>query len=193
MIEVTARDGSGRARRCPMKDFSGGYRNTLSLIAEIAYHMAVLSPQLGDRVLEETPGIVLIDEIELHLHPIQQQRILSDLQAIFPCVQFVVSTYAPSVIGSVRKENLLLLSDSAVAYTPSEEVYGSDSDTVLCSIMGADERVSAVKRAFQAFYAAIDDGQLERARSILEGLEVQIGSCDTGITAARVTIDLEEL
>lgn len=103
-IEIVARDSEGSASRCSMNDLSGGYGNTLSMVADIAYRMAVLNPQLQERVLEQTPGIVLIDVIELHLHPNVQQRILSDLQAIFPCVQFIVSTQSAPVIGAVRKE-----------------------------------------------------------------------------------------
>ena len=74
-----------------------------SMIGDIAYRMAVLNPTLGDQVLEKTPGVVLIDEIDLHLHPQWQQTILSDLHAIFPEVQFIVSSHAPAVINSVPR------------------------------------------------------------------------------------------
>lgn len=190
-IDIIAADGSGTARCCPMRNLSDGYRSTLSLVADIACRMAVLNPQFLDRVPDQTPGIVLIDEIELHLHPKWQQRILADLLAVFPCVQFIISTHAPCVIGSVRKENLLVLSDSSRAFCPSEEVYGSDANTVLCGVMHADERVPSVKRDFQAFYDAMDQAQLERARSILEALEAEIGTRDPELTAAQVSLDLE--
>lgn len=60
-------------------------------------------------VLENTPGIVLIDEVDLHLHPQWQQTILEDLKKIFPKVQFIVTSHAPAVINSVKRENVRML------------------------------------------------------------------------------------
>ena len=97
--------------RMPLSRLSDGYKCTISLIADIAYRMALLNPQLLGEVTKRTPGVVLIDEIDLHLHPEWQKRILSDLREIFPNIQFIVSTHAPSVINSVRSENLVLLED----------------------------------------------------------------------------------
>ena len=64
--------------------------------------MATLNPSLSDQVLIQTEGVVLVDEIDLHLHPEWQQRILRDLQNIFPNVQFIVSTHSPFVINSIE-------------------------------------------------------------------------------------------
>ena len=86
------------------------------MIGDIAYRMAVLNPVLGNMVLEKTPGVILIDEIDLHLHPQWQQTILSDLNAIFPNIQFVVSSHAPAVINSVaREQNRILNNKGAVS------------------------------------------------------------------------------
>lgn len=73
----------GNAQKFAIDEMSDGYKNTLSMIGDIAYRMAVLNPILGEQVLEKTPGVVLIDEIDLHLHPQWQQTILSNLHAIF--------------------------------------------------------------------------------------------------------------
>ena len=81
--------------RIPVNQLSDGYKSTMSLVADIAYRMAVLNPQLLGDVCNETDGIVLIDEVDLHLHPKWQQRILGDLTEIFPKVQFIISTHAP--------------------------------------------------------------------------------------------------
>ncbi|MCH9277221.1 AAA family ATPase [Bifidobacterium amazonense] len=83
----------------PFENLSDGYRGVLSLIADIAYRMAVLNPD-ADEILH-SPGIVLIDEIDLHLHPKWQERVVHDLTGIFPNVQFIVSSHAPAVIASV--------------------------------------------------------------------------------------------
>jgi predicted ATP-binding protein involved in virulence len=79
------------------------------MISDIAYRMAMLNPQLLDDVTNKTSGVVLIDELDLHLHPQWQQRIVKDLTTIFPKVQFIVTTHSPNVIGSVPHEQLLVL------------------------------------------------------------------------------------
>ena len=109
----------------PVSVLSDGYRCTISLIADIAYRMALLNPQLLDSVLTETDGIVLIDEIDLHLHPTWQKRVLKDLMDIFPKVQFIVSTHAPEVINSVKSDSVIILKDDKVL-SATDETYGRD-------------------------------------------------------------------
>ena len=175
-----------------MKHLSDGYKNTLSMIADIAYRMAVLNPWLLDNVLAETPGVVLIDEIDLHLHPLWQQRIIGDLRSIFPKVQFIVSTHAPIVISSVKKENLLVLQDMQPD-SPMIETYGKDANAILLSIMGADERPIAVKKQFNKFYDAMTKEQYDIAEKILKDLQAIIGENDTELNAAQVSLALERM
>ena len=111
-IDVTYYDQNNEHVRIPLSLLSDGYKCTISLIADIAYRMAILNPQLLDKVLTETEGIVLIDEVDLHLHPTWQKRILKDLLDIFPMVQFIVSTHAPEVINSVRSDSVVILKDN---------------------------------------------------------------------------------
>ncbi|MFI3213509.1 MAG: AAA family ATPase [Eubacteriales bacterium] len=129
-------------RRSPMKELSDGYKNTLSMIADIAYRMAVLNPALLENVIEQTPGVILIDEIDLHLHPKWQQRILGDLKEIFPLVQFIVTTHAPAVIHSVDKKSLLIFNDEG-DLQGAEEILGS-----LVKIVGnQDSEVVGARKA----------------------------------------------
>lgn len=192
-IDIIYTEEDGSHQRHPMKDLSDGYKNTLSMIADIAYRMAILNPQLLDDVLPKTPGVVLIDEVDLHLHPVWQQRILKDLQEIFPAVQFIVSTHAPSVISSVRKENLLILSDLIQGYCPAEEVYGSDANSILKSIISANERPVEIKKLFDKLYDAIDEENLDRGEQIFEEIKQLIGPNDPELISARVTLDLERM
>lgn len=114
-IDVIYYDQNNEHVRIPLSLLSDGYKCTISLIADIAYRMAILNPQLLDKVLTETEGIVLIDEVDLHLHPTWQKRILKDLLDIFPRVQFIVSTHAPEVINSVRSDSVVILKDNIEA------------------------------------------------------------------------------
>ena len=108
----------GILQKFAMDEMSDGYKNTLSMIGDIAYRMAVLNLMLGEKVLEETPGDILIDEIDLHLHPQWQQTIISDLISIFPKIQFIVSSHAPAVINSVSREQIRIL-DNGDIYIPA--------------------------------------------------------------------------
>lgn len=113
-LEVLFEDSFKKVMRMPFDQLSDGYKGAVSLIADIAYRMATLNPQLKDKVLSETHGVVLIDEVDLHLHPSWQKNIISDLTSIFPKVQFILTSHAASVISSVKKENLRILKDSKV-------------------------------------------------------------------------------
>lgn len=96
---------------------------------DIAYRMAILNPQLLEKVLSDTEGIILIDEIDLHLHPSWQQRVIRDLTSIFPKVQFIVSTHAPAIINSVQSENLFVLKNHQIIQLDNW-VYGKDVKSV---------------------------------------------------------------
>ena len=90
-------------------DLSDGFRSILSMVADLAYRMVRLNPQLGAEAVVATPGLVLIDEIDMHLHPLWQQSVLLDMQHAFPNVQFIVTTHSPQVLSSVPAESVRVL------------------------------------------------------------------------------------
>ena len=183
---------NGNAQKFAMDEMSDGYKNTLSMIGDIAYRMAVLNPTLGDQVLEKTPGVVLIDEIDLHLHPQWQQTILSDLHAIFPEVQFVISSHAPAVINSVPREQIRIL-DSGEIYMPVAQTYGRDANSILREVMNVSERPADIKQRMDLFYAYMDDNNYKEADKVLTEIEAIVGTTDPDIAAARTSLDLERI
>lgn len=190
-LDVFYVDEKGNPMRVPIDQLSDGYKGIISLVADIAYRMAVLNPQcLGD-VCNETDGIVLIDEVDLHLHPAWQQQILEDLTAIFPKVQFIVSTHAPEVINSIPRENVLTIEGDQAFLAPAE-TYGKDANGILRSIMHVKERPQAIMKEFKRFYNAIDSGEYVKAESILKGLENTVGE-DPELVSMRIQLDLEQL
>lgn len=191
-IDVIYQDDNEQYVRIPMAQLSDGYRCTISLIADIAYRMALLNPQLLDKVLEETEGIVMIDEVDLHLHPSWQQRILKDLVSVFPKVQFIVSTHAPAVINSVDSECLIILKDDE-AITSPDETYGKDVNTILREIMEVSERPQDVKNMFCEFYRLLDEQSYAEAENKLNILENMLGNNDAEVNACRVRLELEQL
>lgn len=87
----------------PIEYLSDGYKDILGIVSDIAYRMAILNPHLGKDVIEVTPGIILIDEIDVHLHPRWQQKIIFILKKLFPKVQFVITTHSALIISSTDK------------------------------------------------------------------------------------------
>lgn len=175
----------------PLNRMSDGYKCTISLITDIAYRMAQLNPQLREKVLD-APGVVIIDEIDLHLHPEWQKRILGDLTNIFPHIQFIVSTHASSVISSVKSENLIVLENNS-ASAPVGEVYGKDSNTIHSGVMGSSERPDLVKNLFSKFYNALNAYDLDEARLVISEIEKEIGTNDSELSACYTKLTLAEL
>ncbi|MCD7825393.1 MAG: AAA family ATPase [Clostridiaceae bacterium] len=190
VLEFETSDGD--TRRFAMDEMSDGYKNTLSMIGDIAYRMAVLNPILGEMVLEETPGIVMIDEIDLHLHPQWQQTILQDLHAIFPKIQFIVTSHAPEVINSVEREQIRIL-DNGKIYLPTAQTYGRDANSILREVMKVSERPEEMVQKLNAFYSYMDEQNYEKADSVLSQIEEIVGTTDPDIVAARTSLDLEKI
>ena len=88
---------------------SDGYQNIIRLAADIAYRAITLNPHLGENVVKETEGVVLVDEIDMHLHPSWQKTIIADLKNAFPKIQFIVTTHSPFIVQSLRAEELINL------------------------------------------------------------------------------------
>lgn len=100
----------------PFSILSDGQRCVLALIADIAQKAALLNPHLGENVLQNTEGVVLIDELDLHLHPRWQRHVIEDLRMTFPKIQFICTTHSPFLIQSLRSsEELIMLDGQAPA------------------------------------------------------------------------------
>lgn len=102
--------------RQPFNNLSDGQRCMLALVGDIARKAAALNPHLRGRILLETPGIVMIDELDLHLHPKWQRQVIEDLRTTFPKLQFVCTTHSPYLIQSLRSgEELVMLDGQPMA------------------------------------------------------------------------------
>lgn len=130
----------------PIRLLSSGFRNLLGMVFDIAYRMAVLNPDLLEEITKKTPGIVLIDEIDLHLHPNWQWRVVEALKKTFPNVQFIATTHSPIIIASCKEENLITLQledrflDKPSEIVPGKTVKGWMVDSVLKKYMNTENR-----------------------------------------------------
>lgn len=138
---VSVKSKEGRVEKLSLNQLSGGYRIVLALAADLARRMAQGNPHLEDPLQSE--AIVLIDEIELHLHPEWQQRILTDLMRTFPNAQFIVTTHSPQVLTTVEPQHIVELyrdGDNILAGAPAGATYGAEAGDVLSVVMGVSER-----------------------------------------------------
>lgn len=125
---------------------SDGIRSVLAMIGDIAYRCVKLNPHLGIEAARETCGVVLIDEIEMHLHPRWQQMVLGQLQDAFPKVQFIVTTHSPQVLTSVDASCIRKLKQTwdeagklcITVKGVTQQTRGVASSDLLAEIMGVD-------------------------------------------------------
>ncbi len=156
------------------KNLSDGQRIVLTLVGDLVRRATTLNPNLGDRVLEKTPGVVLIDELDLHLHPKWQRHVIRDLRTTFPSIQFIATTHSPQLIGEVQPEEVILLGDRE--RTNPEQSYGMDSNWILRHVMGADEREASVKGTLREIEKLVERLDLDKAREKIDRLRAEIGA-----------------
>ncbi|MDC9729795.1 MAG: AAA family ATPase [Methyloprofundus sp.] len=122
----------------PVSQLSDGVKAMLALTADIAFRCVKLNPDL-DSPIQETEGIVLIDEVDLHLHPKWQQTVLSDLQKTFLKIQFIVTTHSPQVLSTVPSECIRII-DNGEVYSAPKGSKGAESSRLLKRIFNVDTR-----------------------------------------------------
>jgi predicted ATP-binding protein involved in virulence len=189
-LEISYTDENGNKQKHPFHELSDGFKNTLSLVGDIAYRMAVLNPQFFADVTKKTPGIILIDEIDQHLHPKWQKNIVKNLMSIFPNVQFIVTTHSPSIISSVKKGQLILL-DNHECYSLGSEIYGKDVNSVMSEIMDVEPRPDDICDKFNRFYSLLDEEKFDLATKLLEELKTILPADDNGLIGAEAALDFE--
>lgn len=165
--------------------FSDGYHTFIGMVADIAWRAALLNPHLGADAPALATGLVAIDEIDLHLHPSWQRRVLRDLRRAFPRLQLVVTTHSPQVLGSARREWVRGISPDRGAAEVGVAVEGRDSNAILDDVMGAESRDDETTRRLDRLFQLIDDDEREPARTLLAELAAQLGWDDTSIVRAQ--------
>ncbi len=107
-------------------NLSDGQRCMLAMVGDIAQKAATLNLHMGSEVLKKTPGVVLIDELDLHLHPKWQRSVIDDLRSTFPGIQFFATTHSPFLIQALRSGEELIMLDGQpavqLANKPLEEI-----------------------------------------------------------------------
>jgi predicted ATP-binding protein involved in virulence len=169
-----------------LRQLSDGERSVLVLILDIARRLTQANPKLTDP-LTEGEAIILIDEIDLHLHPQWQRKIVGDLTRTFPNCQFIATTHSPQVIGEVPHEQIQMI-DGDNVYVPDHS-FGVDASRVLEELMDTKPRNAGVDERLNKIAALIDKGNEVEAKRLIDQLAAEIGDGDPEITRARLLLD----
>lgn len=142
--------------RIPFHLLSDGVRCTLSMVMEIAFRCYILNSYLGSEAAIMTDGVVLIDEVDLHLHPSWQMHVVNDLCKAFPQIQFVLTTHAPLIISSLKEGNIYSIVDKQTFDFGLQS--GRDANYIL-NEMGVQEMGEDEKKLLQDYLLMIENGQ----------------------------------
>lgn len=186
----------------PVRQLSDGVRSMLALAADVAFRCFLLNPHLGANAASESPGIVLIDEIDLHLHPEWQFEVLPCLRNAFPRVQFIVSTHSPQVLASIEGRCLRNLEETAtnsgscgvaVAGRLDVTTLGRPSYSLMEELQGVKPRPqNAVTERLSRYLQLVRTTSSEsaEARVLRKELERDLGPEDPALNQARVRLQV---
>jgi predicted ATP-binding protein involved in virulence len=161
---------------------SDGEKLLLALTADLARRLAMVYAASTDPL--EGEAIVLIDEIELHLHPSWQRTALAKLRSTFPNCQFIVTTHSPQVLSEVPNDAVFLVQDFQF-YRPGAPTAGRDSNAILAEAMDTPERPSAQLAAIREVSKLLDEGKHAEARAKLDALAGEISEIDREVVTLR--------
>ena len=171
------------------QQLSDGEKGLLAMAGDLARRLAIANPGLPDPLQGEE--IVLIDEIELHLHPKLQRKIIPSLKNTFPNCQFIITTHSPQVISEVKSVYLLRSIPEGIIAEP-RRTFGQDSSRILEELMGVSDRPEDIKKRLRELFRLIDDGKITEAKRMQEELEKEIGD-DPEFASADMLIRSQEI
>ncbi|CCH55573.1 SMC domain protein [Fibrisoma limi BUZ 3] len=152
----------GASLRIPK--LSDGQRGVLALVLDLARRLSQANPDLEDPV-KEGEAVVLIDELDLHLHPKWQRSIVENLTRTFPNCQFIATTHSPQIIPAVEPEQVQLIKDNEIIRP--DRTLGMDTNWILRNLMETDERPEGAAEAIRQVEDLITEGDYEIAREAM--------------------------
>jgi len=173
----------------PFEHLSDGQRTLLGLFCDIARRVAILNPHFEGEANEKTNGVVLIDELDLHLHPRWQMNIIDNLQKTFPNIQFICTTHSPILLRSIEKEKIIILEDGKQSgldfYTK-----GRDVNSILYDLMGVPKRTQEYENKVDNLFGYLEDENIEKSEELLTELKKDYGEKDSVVQEAQILLDM---
>ncbi len=180
----------GITHKQSLEQLSDGYRNLLALVFDFARRLAQANPKWENPL--EAPGILLIDEIELHLHPRWQQTIIPRLREVFPNTQLIVATHSPQVLTTVESRNILIIRNHELRAAPPAS-YGAESKRLLERVLNTDSRPPAEDNEFvrkiKKIFELIKDDDLNSAQNMVNELLDETGPEEPVLIEAQTIIE----
>ena len=173
----------------PVRNLSDGERGMLAMVLDLTRRLAQANPKMRDPAAE-AEAVVLIDEIELHLHPGWQRRIVGNLTETFPRCQFIATTHSPQVIGEVKSDHIHIIVNGEV-YSPTHS-FGVDSSRVLEEIMDTRPRAAEVEELLTKVSREVGKQRYQIARGLLAQLVNRLGENDPEVTRISTLLDFME-
>ncbi len=152
---------------------SDGEKCLFSLVGDLARRLALAAPNLSDPL--QGSGIVLIDEIDLHLHPSWQRKVVGLLKKTFPNCQFIITSHSPQVLGELSASDIIILNNGKIFNPP--QTLGLTSNDILSSIMDYDDnkisliRNETIENLLKKLAKAVDDEDFEKAKKLIAEIE----------------------
>ena len=175
-----------------VNQLSDGEKCTLAMAGDLARRMAIANPAMADPLQGE--AVVLIDEIDLHLHPEWQRRIIAALTKTFPKCQFLLSTHSPPILGHLDSKSIWILerTKSGISAKRPDDAYGQTTDRILDDIMGVPPRPKEVQNTLNKLFRAIERGEMMEAKQLLSHMQLKVGP-DPDLVKASVLIRRKEV
>lgn len=168
---------------------SQGEKSLMALVGDIARRLAMMNPQLDNPL--QGDGIILIDEVDMHLHPSWQRNLVQRFTDTFPNCQIILSTHSPLVISDQKDILVYLLSNGEIGALPP--LYGADVNTVLLEAMDTDVRNPDINEKLGNLLDAIQDANIVTAKNLLHTLEAELPSSNMELAKARLLLRKKEL
>ncbi|WP_194788389.1 AAA family ATPase [Pseudomonas sp. UFMG81] len=168
---------------------SQGEKSLMALVGDIARRLSLMNPALENPL--HGSGVVLIDEVDMHLHPSWQRDVIRNLTHTFPNCQFILTTHSPLVISDYPDVLVLSLNDGQLEKVPSQ--FGQDANTVLLDVMDTHIRNPEVGSKLNDTLDAIQTGRLEEARQLIADLEKWLPPSNLELTRAKLFLRKQEL
>lgn len=175
-----------------IQQLSDGEKCLLAMTGDLARRLALANPARDDS--RAGSGIVLIDEIELHLHPAWQRRVVPALERAFPHCQFILTSHSPAVLGHVEPEAVCLLErtpEKVEAHRLTTK--GQDVSRILQTIFGVSARPEPFEERLSELFARIEAGRLDEARTLVAELREVLGPGEPQLIKADAHIRRKEI
>ena len=173
----------------PFEHLSDGQRTLLGLFCDIARRAAILNPHFEGEANEKTNGVVLIDELDLHLHPKWQMNIIENLKKTFPNIQFICTTHSPILLRSIEKEKIIVLENGEQSKLDFF-TKGRDINSILYDLMGVPKRTKEYEDKVDNLFGFLDDENITKSEEILNELKKDYGEKDSVVQEAQIMLDM---